>query len=183
MTIDTKRLTLRPFQMSDLNDFYTYAKVEGVGEMAGWPHHRSINESKTILKSFIANGDVLAIVHKQTDNVIGSIGFHKKPFDDDDSQYQQREIGYVLSKDYWSQGYMQEAVSALIEYLFNDLSIDRLTCAHFTHNHASKRIIEKMGFTFVKDDIYVSQSLNKTFKEKKYVLYKRDYDDQKRDNT
>ena len=36
--LKTPRLTLRPFVLSDLENFYQYAKVPGVGEMAGWSH-------------------------------------------------------------------------------------------------------------------------------------------------
>ena len=39
--IETERLVLRPFKWEDLDDFFTYASVEGVGEMAGWPHHEN----------------------------------------------------------------------------------------------------------------------------------------------
>ena len=41
--IETERLILRPFREEDLGDFYEYASVEGVGEMAGWKHHESID--------------------------------------------------------------------------------------------------------------------------------------------
>lgn len=43
--IETKRLILRSWRESDLNDFYEYASVDGVGEMAGWKHHESIKTS------------------------------------------------------------------------------------------------------------------------------------------
>lgn len=36
--LKTERLTLRPWQLSDLDDFYEYASVDGVGQMAGWKH-------------------------------------------------------------------------------------------------------------------------------------------------
>ena len=51
--IETKRLLLRPFAESDLDDFFEYASVEGVGEMAGWHHHESKEESRAILERFI----------------------------------------------------------------------------------------------------------------------------------
>ena len=41
--IETERLILRPWQEADLDDFYAYASVPGVGEMAGWAHHQSID--------------------------------------------------------------------------------------------------------------------------------------------
>ena len=52
--IETKRLILRSFKQTDLKDFYEYASVEGVGEMAGWKHHENIAESQSIMNSFIS---------------------------------------------------------------------------------------------------------------------------------
>ena len=40
--LETKRLLLRPWQMTDLKDFNEYASQPGVGEMAGWSTHQSI---------------------------------------------------------------------------------------------------------------------------------------------
>ena len=53
VVLKTDRLTLRPWRQSDLNDFYGYASVDGVGQMAGWTPHRSTEESAAILHSFI----------------------------------------------------------------------------------------------------------------------------------
>ena len=39
--IETERLVLRAFRQSDLEDFFEYASVDGVGEMAGWQHHEN----------------------------------------------------------------------------------------------------------------------------------------------
>ena len=47
--IETERLILRPFRQTDLEDFYEYASVEGVGERAGWKHHESIAVSQSIM--------------------------------------------------------------------------------------------------------------------------------------
>ncbi len=73
-TLETERLVLRLFRETDLEDFYAYASEEGVGVHAGWPRHESIEESRRILSSFIVNGDVYAIVDKETGRVIGSGG-------------------------------------------------------------------------------------------------------------
>lgn len=63
--IETERLILRAFEQTDLKDFYEYASVEGVGEMAGWKHHESIDESQEIMNSFIDNDKVFAICLKE----------------------------------------------------------------------------------------------------------------------
>ena len=49
VVLKTERLKLRPFRETDLQDFFEYASVEGVGEMSGWIHHKNIQDSKAIL--------------------------------------------------------------------------------------------------------------------------------------
>ncbi len=51
--LKTNRVILRNFTLGDLEDFHEYAKVSGVGEMAGWIHHKSLDESREILDIFI----------------------------------------------------------------------------------------------------------------------------------
>ena len=60
--------------------------------------------------------------------------------------YKGREIGYVLSKDYWGKGLMPEAVKAVIDYLFNVINLDFLTCGYYEFNSQSKKVQEKCGF-------------------------------------
>ena len=75
MILNTPRLTLRPWRESDLSDFYEYACVDGVGQMAGWNPHRNIDESREILSHFIDGAHVFALVHQG--KAIGSLGVEK----------------------------------------------------------------------------------------------------------
>ena len=43
--LKTERLILRSWREEDVHDFYEYASGEGVGEMAGWRHHESLETS------------------------------------------------------------------------------------------------------------------------------------------
>lgn len=149
LTLETERLILRPFAQSDLHDLYEYASVPGVGEMAGWKHHESIEETEGILDDFIKNDKTFAIVLKESSRVIGSIGVEKYKMESrltEFNGYYGRELGFVLSKNYWGRGIMTEAVRAVIDYLFNTLDLDFLTCGHFDSNIQSKRVQEKCGF-------------------------------------
>ena len=144
--LKTNRLMLRPFNIDDLGDFYEYASVDGVGQMAGWLPHKNIEESLSILKMFIDEKKTFAIVYNN--KVIGSLGIEEY----DEKQLPEyadklgREIGYVLSKDYWGKGLMPEALNEVIRYCFEDLKLDFLACGHFTDNNQSKRVQEKCGF-------------------------------------
>ena len=149
LQIETERLILRPFIQTDLDDFYEYASIEGVGEMAGWKHHQSKEESQQILNRFIENDKTFAIVLKSNNKVIGSLGIEEYGMEDkltEFSNYIGREIGYVLSKSYWGIGIMPEAVKAVIDYLFKVLNFDFLTCGYYDFNKQSKRVQEKCGF-------------------------------------
>ena len=148
LVIKTDRLILRAFKNSDLEDFYEYAKTPGLGEMAGWPHHKSIEETKKVLENFKKNKDVLAI--EKDGKVIGSLGLHPvdsefyKEFEDKKG----REIGFVLSEDYHRQKIMTEAVKAVMKYAFEDLGLDYISAGYFRGNFKSRWFQQKMGFKY-----------------------------------
>lgn len=180
--MQTSRLQLRRFQQSDLHDLFSYASVEGVGEKAGWPHHKSLAESQAILDRFVASDEVWAIVHREDHKVIGSIGLHHRP---DESSHQEGDLvlGYVLARAYWGHGYMTEAARCLIEEAFLQWNIPRIRVAHFKENIASQRVIEKLGFTYEKDGTYHATLLNKVFDERKYILTREDYINRSKSET
>lgn len=148
LVIKTDRLVLRAFNDNDLEDLYDYAKTPGLGEMAGWPHHRSIEDSKEVLERFKKNKDVLAI--EKDGKVIGSIGLHPV----DDEFYKEfedkkgKEIGFVLSEDFHRQKIMTEAVKALMKYAFEDLGLDYISAGYFRGNFKSRWFQQKLGFTY-----------------------------------
>ena len=150
VVLTTDRLTLRPWRESDLNDFYEYASVDGVGQMAGWNPHRNVEESQIILSHFIEGKHVFALEYQG--KVIGSLGveeYNEENYPELDA-LKGREIGYVLSKAYWGQGLMPEAVHAVIRYCFRELKAELLTVGHFEGNEQSKRVIGKCGFSYLR---------------------------------
>lgn len=168
--LTTERLTLRPWRESDLPDFYAYARVDGVGQMAGWVPHRDPEESRMILSHFIEEKHVFALEYQG--KVIGSLGveeYREKNYPEL-SSLQGREIGYVLSKDYWGQGLMPEAVRAVIQWLFNTVKLDFIIVGHFEWNHQSKRVIEKCGFQYIKNTQFQTRH-DTTENSLEYILY------------
>ena len=143
--IITKRLVLREFVISDLNDFYEYAKNPIVGPMAGWKPHETKEDTLVILKNFIKKQEVWAVCLKDSGKVIGSIGVHKK------SVKPIYELGYVLAIEHWGKGLICEACTDIIDHVFTDLGVEELIVEHFTGNTQSKRLIEKLGFIFQKE--------------------------------
>jgi len=144
--LKTRRLILRPWRETDLDDLYEYASVDGVGQMAGWLPHKDKEESFAILQMFIDGKKTFAIEHEG--KVIGSLGIEKydtsrmPEFD----ELRGRELGYVLSKEYWGQGLTPEAVKEVIRWLFEEQQLQVIFCSHFTYNLSSRRVMDKCGF-------------------------------------
>ena len=64
MIIETERLILRPWQESDAEDLYTYAKDPEVGPPAGWPPHTSVENSRDIIKTALSRPETYAVCLK-----------------------------------------------------------------------------------------------------------------------
>ena len=170
VVLTTDRLILRPWRETDLEDFYEYARVDGVGQMAGWNPHRSIEDSRDILSRFIAGKKVFALVYQG--KAIGSLGveeYKEKNYPELDA-LEGREIGYVLSKEYWGQGLMPEAVKAVINWLFEEERLDFIMVGHFDWNNQSRRVIEKCGFRYIKNVSFETR-YNTVETCRDYILY------------
>ncbi len=164
-TLKTDRLILRPFQQSDLQDFFEYACVDGVGQMAGWMPHQTTEVTQMILDEFIEKKNVFAVVDITSNKVIGAFGIHlitEEPY--------VLSIGYVLAKPYWGQGLIPEAVKEVLSYLFKVIKVPRVTIYHFTDNYQSQRVIEKSGFTWFKTEDKKISQLGITKEVKSYFM-------------
>ena len=160
VVLETDRLLLREWNEADLADLFEYAKVDGVGQMAGWNPHTSSQESKTILEMFIQGKMTFALELKENHKVIGSLGLETLSLSlgDEYENLAGREIGYVLSKDYWGKGLMPEAVNSVIQFCFEKENYDYLMCSHSVINSQSKKVIEKSGFRFVKENTQITRN-------------------------
>lgn len=168
--LNTERLVLRPWRQADLQDFYEYASVDGVGQMAGWLPHESIETTQMILDCFITHKKTFAL--DIGGKVIGSLGiesYKEDEFPELDTLCG-RSIGYVLSKEYWGRGLMPEAVKAVIDYLFREEKLDFLIISHYSFNNQSRRVIEKCGFLYLRT-IELKTRYNTVEPTLVYILY------------
>lgn len=175
-TLETERLILRKWNEDDYLDLFEYACDNRVGPNAGWPVHKTVEESRSVIKSFIENDDTYAIVLKSENKVIGGIGMHNRTPDEALKDLKQREIGYVLNPKYWGNGYVPEAVKILIKYGFEEMNLDLIWCGHYDFNIKSKRVIEKCGFNHkFNRDITLKLLDNKQVNELFYNISKSEY--------
>ena len=169
--LETERLILRPWAKDDLDDFFAYASIEGLGQMAGWLPHKSIEESRTILDMFIRGKKVFAIEFKENGKVIGSLGI-EEPDPDPEENLMGRELGFVLHKAHWGNALAPEAVEIIKSWCFDTLHYDYLTCSHFDWNTRSRRVIEKTGFRYFSTTPFTTQ-YGKVENSMNYILYRK----------
>ena len=156
MILETKRLILRPWHMDDAEDLYIYASDPDVGPPAGWPPHTSAENSRGIIQTVLSGPEIYAVCLKDS-RPIGSIGLHLSGSTDMTDREDECELGYWLGKPFWGRGLMTEAVKEAIRFCLQELHMDWITCAHFMENDRSRRVIEKCGFTYVRDVNYETQ--------------------------
>lgn len=148
MKFETKRLILRPWQESDAESLYEYAKSPEVGPIAGWPIHTSVEDSRQIIKNVLSAEETYAVVLKETGKAVGSIGLMIGKKSNLEIADHEGEIGYWIGVPYWGQGLIPEAVKELQRYAFHVLQLETLWCGYFDGNDKSRRVQEKCGFSY-----------------------------------
>jgi len=157
MRIETDRLILRNYKMTDLQAYIKLMTQEKVANRAGFnlkSNERLLRE----LKGETENDFKFAIVLKETGVVIGEIGFNWLTTTTRESLFEiskdenVREIEFCLSEECWGQGYMTEALEALVKVGFEKLSLDTIVGASFSKNFASKKVQIKCGLIPYKTD-------------------------------
>ena len=147
--LETKRLTLRELKKSDAEALVAILHGEGV---ARWLLNNlervtlkdEQNYIKSMRKQFL-KGQLIAwvICDKATGEPMGNIGL--QPID---RTHNRSSAGFCLGRAYWGKGYMTEAFSAVLDYAFGTLGLNRVSAGHFEGNIASGRVQQKCGLLY-----------------------------------
>ena len=173
---------LRTIKKSDYKDLFDYGKDRDVTKFLNWgPMVLPVEAKKSIKQIFyprtkhgLPRG--YAIIDIKKNKMIGTVDFHSRL-----KRTNIAEIGFALHKDYWGLGIMTQAVKELIPIGFSHLGYDKITIRHLSKNVGSRRVIEKCGFKYIKDEPYELIKINQTIIDdlKLYELTKEDYDGSK----
>ncbi|MBN2479150.1 MAG: GNAT family N-acetyltransferase [Parachlamydiales bacterium] len=147
--IKSKNIILRKPLNEDLQDIFDYSSDMEITKYLRFANHKTLLDTKTFF-IFAQNqtqnktGVVLVIEHIKDKKVIGHIGFRNL-----DSIFEKAEIGFLLSKNYWGQGIMSEAVTKMIEFGFRKLKLNRIEAfcdiENFRGNKLLKTFMQKEG--------------------------------------
>ena len=148
MHLETERLILRRWTEADAESLYEYAKDPDVGIPAGWPAHKSVEESLDVIRNVLTGIECYAICEKESGKAIGAIELKMKGHTDMTDRNDECELGYWLGKPFWGRGYMPESARGLLRHGFEDLGMTTIWCGYYDGNDKSKRVQEKLGFVY-----------------------------------
>ena len=133
----TKRLILRRYKKEDLQDLFEYLSDKKVVEFEPYKP-MSLDEAKENLKWRISTDEMIAIELKSSHKMIGNIYMGRREFD-------ALEIGYVLNRNYWENGYAKESCQTLIQQAFLN-GTHRIYAECDPNNTNSWKLLEALGF-------------------------------------
>ena len=116
--LETERLILRRWEESDAESLFQYAKDPGVGPIAGWPPHQSVEESLDVIRNVFNGQEAYAICLKTDNKAIGVIELKLNGHTDMTECDDECELGYWLGKPFWGQGIMPEAAREMLRHAF-----------------------------------------------------------------
>lgn len=144
--METERILLRPWREEDAEALYRLASDPEVGPRAGWPPHRSVDESREVIRTLFSNGHTWAIVWKATNEAIGCICYYPHSESNISIGPHDAEVGYWVAHPWWNRGIATEALLAVINYCLDAKGFHTLWADYQPSNPASGRVLQKCGF-------------------------------------
>ena len=147
-SIETARLILRPFRLSDARVVQSLA---GERDIADTTLHIPHPYEDGMAEEWIAgqpsafkegSAVTFAMVLRDEDSLVGAIGLRV------DRDSDKADLGYWVGKPFWNRGYATEAARALLNFGFDELRLNRIRAAHLARNPASGRVMEKVGMLY-----------------------------------
>ena len=145
-TIDANRIRLRFITEGDTDAFYAiYSHPEVMRYWSTPPladRQAAVNLIAKIQEDLNRRVILKWGIALRTDNqLIGSLTLFNLDFN-----HRRAEIGYALGREHWGQGYMNEALQALLAYAFETLDLHRIEADIDPRNAASIKTVERLGF-------------------------------------
>lgn len=148
MTLETERLILRRWEDGDAECLFEYASDPDVGPIAGWPAHKSIRESRDVIRNVFNRREAYAVCLKTDNKAIGAIELKLNGYTDMTDRDDECELGYWLGKPFWGQGIMPEAAEEMLRHAFEDIGLSKVWAGFYEGNARSWRVQEKCGFRY-----------------------------------
>jgi ribosomal-protein-alanine N-acetyltransferase len=128
---------LRKFQETDYDDLYEFLSQRKDDEFEAYPGITYEN-GREHLKYRVGSDEFFAIELKENAKVIGNVYFGNRDFE-------AKEIGYIVNKNYQRRGYASEAIRAIMKYGFEH-KVHRVYAECDPRNDCSWKLLESLNF-------------------------------------
>lgn len=147
----SERLILRPFSEADIGPAYEIFETHPEVYRFDPGFVRTRDQRAAIVRRHIEQNEedgegTLAIILKQSCQIIGQVGLQLYILPWQPFATAEVELYYKLGREYWGQGYAQEACRALIQFAFEKMNLLRLVTISHPDNHNSIRLLQRLGF-------------------------------------
>jgi ribosomal-protein-alanine N-acetyltransferase len=149
--IQTPRLRIKLLE-PDKKDLMVQFRIANRDYLKPWEPVRSVEFYSTrfwdrhlnqLIRDFKSGSSLcLAIMDLQESEVLGVCNFTNTVF----GTFQSCHLGYALGKGHQGEGYMTEALTAAIDYVFTQINLHRIMANYMPHNHRSANLLERLGF-------------------------------------
>ena len=150
MTLETKRLLLRPYEAGDWEDYLAYFNDQEMWRMLGYRPFEHEEDFRGDFQWRLENPGVTALVLKESGRLIGHIcagGLYPPLLDREELRGKQGvSLSFSLHRDWRRQGLMREALVALLDELFRAGALDFVNSGYFSFNEASAALHRSLGF-------------------------------------
>lgn len=147
--LETNRLLLREFNISDAESFYELNLNPNVIKYTGNSAFRDINEAKSFLQNYSdyqKNGfGRWAVIQKSTQEFLGWCGLKY------DENLDETDIGFRFFEHLWNKGFATESAKVCIDYGFEKLNLKTIVGRAMKENIASIKVLEKIGLQYERD--------------------------------
>ncbi len=147
--METPRLRLREWRETDAEELFKAASDPDIGPACGWKPHRSLEESRAVLRDILMKPGTYAMELAETGQVIGSISMKDAAQSDIAGLHpDEAELGYWVGRPWWDQGYATEAAEALVRDAFRASGLRAVWAGWFEGNERSHRVLQKLGMAY-----------------------------------
>ena len=170
--LETDRLILRPLCAEDAEEVYeNWASDPEVARFMSWNVHTNVQMTREWLLDVENNINEegayeWGFERKSDHTLIGSGGIFYK---EDRGMF---NLGYNIMKSCWHQGYTSEAVARILRFATEELKQSKLFAYHAKENSNTGKVMEKVGFRYIKDTEYDSMDGTKHFEAREYLFVK-----------
>ena len=173
MRLETERLILREWRDSDRERYASFVADPEVRRF--YPNLLDRRQADEMIDRFVAylarDGYGLLAVERKADGAfMGDVGI--VPVDMPIRGNPPVEIGWLLGKQFWGQGYAPEAASAWVHYAFSTLELAEMVAWTAVSNLPSQRVMQKIGMTHHPEDDFLHPKIPDGHPLKPHVLYR-----------